>query len=327
MYLILPEPEQGIAERQFRMKWVGREVGEARKETEDETVRNVSTAWNVDHLGERAIHLTEDEQAWFWKFVEEWLRHEAGQRLMRGTSSDPAIRRLVDLLAHQRAPTSVLNALLENAIHTPPSRRPIIEGWESPENEYLIVVAVAALGGGNHVEAENRLRSGLRSANGRESLAAWKALEWWIEQSGRDVGVSLVPPSVASVRDIGVSIGASQQSGLLGALRAACAVYRSGNPEFIEAVHSWVIQGLRRLQWELDYRASVADRQFAEELPLHRHWCVWLAWAIDAAGHGQDETVRSWIEAGDADPLFIVRLVREWNQVSNAAGDARKTLQ
>lgn len=81
LYLVLPEPEQGIAERRFRAKWVGRDVNDATSATGEETIRNVAAAWNPDHLQMRAIRLTEDEQVWFWRFVEEWLRHEAGQSL------------------------------------------------------------------------------------------------------------------------------------------------------------------------------------------------------------------------------------------------------
>ena len=118
-----------------------------------------------------------------------------------------------------------------------------------------------------------------------------------------------------------MAIGMTQQSGLIGALRVACTVYENGNPEFIEAVHARIIQGLRRLRSELKYRTSVADRQVAEELPLRRHWCVWLAWAITDAGLGDDEEIRSWIEAGDNDPLCLVRFAREWYAASNRSGD------
>lgn len=321
MYLVLPEPETGIAARRFRAKWIGRDVNDATSEAGEETIRNVATAWNPDHLEERAIHLTEDEQAWFWRFVEEWLRHEAGHRLIRGASGDPAVDLLVDVLTHRPAPTSVLHSLAENAPPVLERRRPIVEQWGSPEKEYLMMVAAAALGGGDSHEAEHRLRLGARSPDGRKSLAAWKALEWWIVRSGTDGGVPLNPPSVESVRDIGIAIGTSQKSGLLGALRAACAVYRNRNPEFIEALHPQIVLGLRQLRLELDYRTSVTDRQIAEELPLHRHWCVCLAWAMTEADRGDDDVVASWIEVGQGDPLVIVRFASEWNATSDAGGD------
>ena len=320
MYLLLPEPEKGIAERRFRAKWIGRDVNDAMSEAGEETIRNVAAAWNPDCLEERAIDLTEDEQAWFWKFVGEWLRHEAGQRLIRGASGDPAVDLLVDLLTQRPAPASVLNRLADNAPPVLERRRPIVEQWSSPEKEYLMMVAAAALGAGDTDEAEHRLRLGARSTDWRKSLAAWKALEWWILRSGSDGGVTLNPPSVESVRDIGIAIGTSQKSGLIGALRAACAVYRNRNPEFIEALHSQIVQGLRQLRSELDYRTSVADRQIAEELPLHRHWCVWLAWAMRDAERADDEVVGSWIEEGDSDPLAIVRFVREWNAAHGIGG-------
>lgn len=322
LYLVLPEPERGIAERRFRAKWIGRDVTDATSETGVETIRNVAGAWNPDYVEKRAIRLTDDEQAWFWRFVEAWLRHEAGQSLMRVASSDPAIDSLVDVLTHRPAPPSVLHLLAENAARVSERRTPIVEQWSNPEQEYLMMVAAAALGGGDSGEAEHLLRLGTRSPDGRKSLAAWKALEWWIVRSGPDGEVSLNPPSVESVQDIGIAIATSQKSGLLGALRAACAIYRSRNPEFIEAVHPQVIQGLHQLRSELDYRASVTDRQIAEELPLHRHWCVWLALSMKDADRGDDEMVRAWIEAGDSDPLAIVRFVREWHAARDVGRDA-----
>ena len=325
-YLFLPEPEKGIAERRFRAKWIGLDVNDAAREAGDETIRNVAVAWNPSHLGKRAVRLTESEQEWFWRFAEAWLSHGALQRLMRGTTSDEAVDLLIDLMTHRRAPTSVLHRLAESAAFIPAGRRRIVEPLGSSENEYLRVVAAAALGGKDPGEAEYRLRLGTRSPDGRESLAAWKALEWWIVRSGRDAEAPLIAPSAESVRDIGVAIGTTQQSGLLGALRAARAVYRSRNPEFIEAVHSRVIQGLRRLRSELDYRSSVADRLVPRELPLHRHWCVWLAWAMTDADQGDDGVVGSWIEAGDGDPLVIVRFVREWHAASEVDGDSDKKL-
>ena len=126
------------------------------------------------------------------------------------------------------------------------------------------------------------------------------------------------PPSAASVGDIGLAIGTSQQSGLIGALTAACAVYRSRNPEFIDVIHSQAINGLRQLGSELDYRTGVPDRRVSDELPLRRHWCVWLAWTMKDAGKGDDDVVGSWIEAGDNDPLCLVRFAREWYSASRA---------
>ena len=322
LYLVLPEPEQGIAERRFRAKWVGRDVNDATSATGAETIGNVAAAWNPDHLEKCAISLTEDEQVWFWRFVEEWLRHEAGQSLLRGVSSDPASDLLVDLLTHRPAPASVLHRMAENGPPAPGRRRRIVEQLGSPEREYLMMVAAAALGGGDTGEAEHLLRLGTRSPDGGKSLAAWKALEWWIVRSGQDGEVIVNPPSVETVRDIGIAIGTSQRSSLLGALRAARAIYRSRNPEFIESVHSQIVQGLRRLRSDLDYRTSVADRKIAEELPLHRNWCVWLAWSMIDADKGDDEVVGAWIEAGDGDPLSIVRLVRDRHAAYGVGRDA-----
>ena len=144
-------------------------------------------------------------------------------------------------------------------------------------------------------------------------------------RSARDAAVPLIAPSAESVRDIGVAVGTTQRSGLLGVLRAACAVYRSRNPEFIEAVHSRVVQGLYRLQSELAYRSSVANRLAPQELPLHRHWCVRLAWAITDADKGDDAVAGSWIEEEeDDDPLVIVRLVRKWNADAKVGGDPKR---
>ena len=321
MYLVVPEPEPGIAEQRFRAKWIGREATQATADRPEPTIRNVAAAWNPDVVGERVIGLSDDEQRWFWGLVEEWLRHESTQRLVRGTSDDDAVQLLLDLLAHRRTPDSVLHRLAENASPVTGRRHPIAEQWGSPENEYRMVAASAALGDADRSEAEDRLRIGARSPDGRQSLAAWSALRWWIRQSAQSGEVPIHPPSLESIRDVGMAIGMTQQSGLIGAFRVACTVYENGNPEFIEAVHARIIQGLRRLRSELNYRTSVADRQVAEELPLRRHWCVWLAWAITDAGRGDDDAIRYWIEAGDNDPLCLVRFAREWYGASKRRDD------
>ncbi len=324
VYLALPEPEPGIAERRFRAKWIGRAFSGAWDSTRDATIRNVAASWNPDHAEEGVISLSEEEETWFWGLVYGWLRQESGQGVVLGNSRTRAVRLLVEVLIHRRAPASVIRRMGEAASHSLEHPVPIAEQWGSPENDYRMIVAFAALGGADPDESEHQLRIGTRSLEARVSLAAWSALRWWIAQCARADVPPMRLPSVESVRDIGVAIGTSQQSGLLGALRAASAVYRSRNPEFIEAIHSPVIQGLRRLKAELDYGTSAADRWIADELPLRRHWCVWLAWAMTGADKGDDEVVRSWIEAGDNDPLCLVRFAREWYAAFQTEGDTEE---
>ena len=321
VFLLLPEPERGIAERRFRAKWIGRDVEEATSNAGTETMRNAAVAWNPDYLDERALRLTSDEERWFWSFLDEWLHHESRAPLPFGVPSDRTVMLLLDLFVHRSAPSPVREWLVERASRIPERRTPFVEQWGSPTPEYLMIVASAALSGSDPREAGYRLRVGVRSPDGDVSLAAWNALQWWIVQSGRDTAVSLVPPSVEDVRDIGIAIATSHQSGLVGALRTASSVYRSRNPEFIESIHSRIVQGLAQLETELDYRTSATDRQHADELPLRRSWCVWLACRMRDANREDDPVVASWIEAGDRDPLCLVRFAREQYLASKSEED------
>ena len=207
VYLLLPEPEPGIAERRFRTKWIGREFKEAADSTRDGTIRNIAAAWNPDHAEERVISLSEREEAWFWSLVEEWLRNESRQRVMLGGSRDHAVSLLVEVLTHRRAPISVLHRLAENASPIQGGRIRTAKQWGSPENEYLMIAASAALGGGGSD------RSGT-SAAGREpglpdervSLAAWNALQL-VDRPvrARTAGnLNWVPPSAEGVCGISV---------------------------------------------------------------------------------------------------------------------------
>ena len=321
VYLVLPEPEPGIAEARFRAKWIGPDATEVVSGQREKVIRNVATSWNPDHVGERVIRLSDDEQEWFWEVAEEWLRHEAAQRVVRGTTADAALPRLVDVLAHRRAPASVLNQLRANARRVPQPRHPMAEWWASPVHEHRIVAACAALGVGDRSEAEDRLRIGARSSDGSTSLAAWDALGWWVRQASQTGTVPVRPPSLECVRDIGVAIGTTRESGLIGALRVARTVYNSGNTEFIEAIHSRVVEGLKRLRAELDYGAGRENRLMSDEVSIRRYWCVWLAWTMRGADK-DDEVVSSWIEAGDSDPLCLVRFVRDWYAASKLREDA-----
>lgn len=323
MYLVVPEPEPGVAERRFRTKWIGRkfEPPSSSTSTCDDILGNIVAAWNPDCAGDQVITLSGEEEDWLWSFVDDWLRYEASQRVWGGTSRGPQVPRLVDLLIHRRAPGSVIKRMAEAVAPTIGKRARSAEEWGSPENEYLMIAACAAFGGEKPVAAEHRIRLAARSPDERESSAAWDALRWWLRESARTEGAGMQPPSAEGVRDIGIAIGTSQQSGLIGALRAACAAYRSRNPEFIEAIHTQTIQGLRQLRSELDYRERAADRRVWDELPVRRHWCVWLAWAMTHADKGDDEVVQSWIKAGDDDPLCVVRFVR-WYAAYSAEGDA-----
>ncbi|MDE2660755.1 MAG: SIR2 family protein [Acidobacteriota bacterium] len=322
VYLTLPEPEVGMAERRFRAKWIGPEATEAGAAGPEETILNVAAAWNPENLGARAIGLSESEEEWFWAFVEEWIRPKTRQRMLLGTLRPNAVRLLVDLLSHRQAPASLLNQMADTKTRAGEGLTRIADEWEDPGSDYRMIAAAAAFGQGDTSDAEDRLRLGTRASDARVSLASWQALRWWLRRCVQTRGVPTRPPSMETVREIGVTIGTSQQSGLLGALAAATAVYESGNLEFIGAIHSQTTQGLQQLRTELDYRAGVADRRSSDELPLRRQWCVSLAWNMADAEHGDDEVIRSWIEAGDNDPLCLVRFTREWHAASRSGGSA-----
>ena len=315
VYMSLPEPESGIASERFRATWIGREVDET---AGSRTILNVAAAWNPDHLGERAIHLSQEEEEWFWKLVEGWLRYESGRRSLFGSPSDAAVPFLVDLLTHRPAPSSVLSRL-EEAVTTVPDRRlPTAVQLGSPENQYLMTAASAALGGSDPSEGEHRIRLGARSADVRVCLAAWNGFRWWIKRSAPGGTVQITRPSEEAVRDVGVAISTTQQGGLIGALQTASTILESPNPEVVEAIRPFIMRGMDRLRHELAYARATANRQAPEEVALGRHWCVWLAWLLTDAGHGDNEVVKSWIKTGDDDPLYIVRSVREWHAVSRA---------
>lgn len=315
VYMSFPEPEPGIASERFRATWIGREIDEP---AGSRTVLNVAAAWNPDHLGGHTIHLSQEEEKWFWKLVEGWLHHESGRRSLFGSPTDAAVPFLVDLLTHRRAPSSVLSRVEEAATAVPDPRLPTAVQLGSPENEYLMTAASAALGGGDSAEGEHRIRLGTRSIDVRVCLAAWNGLRWWIKRSAKGVSVPMARPSVEAVRDVGVAISTTQQSGLVGALQTAGTILEYRNPEFVEAILPFIIGGMDRLRRELTYAHTTANRHAPEELALSRHWCVWLAWLLTDAGQGDDEVVKSWIQSGDNDPLYIVRSVREWHAAAKA---------
>ena len=321
VYMSFPEPEPGIARERFRTKWIGREVDETESSTRSRTILNIAAAWNPDRLEGHCIRLSQEEEEWFWELVAGWLRHESGRRSLFGSPSDAAVPFLMDLLTQRRAPSSVLSCLEEAATPVPDPRLPTAVQLGNLENEYLMIAAYAALGGGDSDEAEHRIRLGARSIDSRVSLAAWDGLRWWIKRSAKEGPVPMARPSMEAIRDVGVAISTTQQSGLVGALKTAGTIFEYPIPEFVDAIRPFIIRGMGRLRRELTYAHTTAKRQAPEELALSRHWCVWLAWFLTDAGHGDNDVVKSWIQTGDDDPLYIVRSVREWH----AAWKAERT--
>ena len=43
------------------------------------------------------------------------------------------------------------------------------------------------------------------------------------------------------------------------------------------------------------------------------------AWKMMDAEHGDDEVIHSWIEAGDNDPLCLVRFAKAWHSASQSS--------
>lgn len=308
VFLTLPEPQPGLAEKRFRQKWLNvNNILQEDLESLAENLWQVGNAifWLREH--ERILHLSDDEKKYLIRLVGKWadihisrhyhpsLRHffPLGEDPLR-KATRLSINGLRAILPEVVMPISIANRLYEKAQ----------ELKEAGIPAFALMASIVNSLPDRFDEVVLSMRMGLVSDKSALAEDATWGLFYWMK-AANTAEPPFPRPSTELVREIGLIV-ATRRSGTLDvALQIAEWIFDKGNEDQRGAVSELVFQGLGYLAEELRYdRSQEGDEN---SIPSLRARCARLA--VSAANHGFEKvpSVARWLKTIENDPMPEVR--------------------
>ena len=331
VFLKLPEPEPGLAEKRLRAAWVrsGTWEDEGRESLEKILADAGAALERLPGLGQE-IEFTCAERAALKEALERWAAMGPStilpwNRPLRLHDWRSTLRNVAALLLELEVSPATAQTLLDTVRKLGTERTPAFELLPGiVKSDVALADSAAAL-----------LRIGLGGSTPEQREQAASAcigLYRWLRASALE-GSRLPRPPVHLVFEIGVIIAAPRWIALSQALEIAAWVFKEGTEEHRELLRPSVLSGLESLRRTLVFREIsshplVEQPQVSEDdvdVPWLRWRCVQLAKAMDSAGFGDEAAVTGWLEDAGNDPLPELRFaVEDWQDggVSKNAPDS-----
>ena len=305
VFLLLPEPEPGLAEKRFRHKWLA-----SKRAPQEKAPSLDDILWQVGmtmfHLKnhERLLSLSQYERSYLVEVVKQWSDIPLPRHYVPFFESqlyEPirnALKGLPTVIAEIKIPGDIGEKLYQKMQVLNDSGIPAFG---------LIAGLVKAMP--NHFdELALLMRTGLAAENEALAKGAATALYHWLTTSDR-VASQIQPPPSDLVREIGIMIAARRKGPLSQALQIAKWVFDEGNDEQKEAIRQLSLDGLGYLLEELRYDRE-HDPDDDIDIPLLRWRSAQFAVSLSEHGYGDDPTVSRWLQIAEDDPLPEVRYVK-----------------
>ena len=317
VFLWLPEPDPGTAEKLFRRKWLSGDINRFDSVTQSDT-NSFTVSWgtapaNPDKLEDVLLNvgtaiaalrnygiplqLSDNERRFLTDLVELWVAADFPSHTVRyfqAAARQPtvlALRGLIPILTAVVIPQPVGERLFEKLRKLTDSGTPCFE---------LIHSLAKAIPAQND-ELVIWLRIGLASIDESLARSALLGLHSWLGASV-ETEASFQSPPEDLLREVGFKIASRSNVALPQALQLATWVFREGTSEHRQILNDLAALGLRYLAEELAYdREHNLDSNV--DLPLLRWLCVELAQAMANGGMRDDPAVDLWLRLGEEDPL------------------------
>ena len=320
-FLLLPEPTPGIAEKNFRLKWLSGDINRfqdsihrdgntvsfsigtkpGNPDNVDDILWNVGSAISGLRKAGQMLRLTSDEQKYVEGAISEWVAADIPMDsilLFQGAARQPtvrAIRGLASILADED-----MSMPFDERLFT---KFRLLINSDTPCFE--LVPPLAKRMPNRYDELITWLRMGLVSNDWEMAASAISGLYSWMAALVVD-GESLPMPPDDVLREIGIIIASRRSVSLPQAMQLAIWVFAEGKQFHRDALSALTIQGLSYLAEELKYD-RVHEREDYTDVPLLRWRCVQLAQSMAKCGFRETPAIRLWLEAGLGDPLPEVR--------------------
>ena len=317
-FLVLPEPEPGLADRRFRRKWLTSDAVQSRHDMSrsggtirvelgsypDDPTKLEDTLW---HLGMAVValraqgssfDLTDVERDRVVDLVSQWANspinthsHDPISSQMRRYSRW-ALEGLVPILSRTEIPEPVGESLFEKLKTLTESGTPAF----GPIGGLIRALPHRA------AELASWLRTGLASGSRDMASGALSGLSSWIHVSNSsDLSVQSPPEDI--LREVGLIIAARRKESLSEALQIAKQVFDDGNDDQQDVIFNFTLDGLEYLAAELRYGVENDDI----DIPNLRWRCTQLASSMSRAGFSCRPAVARWLELAPTDPFREIR--------------------
>ena len=319
-FLVLPEPESGLAAQRFRRRWLS---GNAVKSRVDVTkskgsirvtlgerprdcARLEDALWNVGnaiHLTRSlggSIELTDLERDHLIDLVSQWSRvplvsHDdpfMQSEILRWTTW--GLEGTTPILPEIDIPIGVGETYFKKLMDLTESGIPAYGPVGS------LIRIIPDLKG----DVVDWLRIGLSSGSRDMATSAVAGLTFWMQDCSK-ASPREIPPPLELVRELGLIIAGRRKEPLEAALQAAIWVFEEGCNSLRDPIRDFALKGLNYLADELRYDREQHDYV---NVPKLRQLCARLALSMHKAGLGGEPAVVRWQRIASEDPLPEVRL-------------------
>ena len=311
VYFILPEMEEGQAERSFRLKWLtSNSESQARGlDYSSNMLAQVGAAVSgLRRWGRPLVLSIEDEQ-----HIATHIENLVEKFSSRSVSFSFGVRSTIVHVASLATEITVPNHIAENLfrrvefmlVSQSHSRDPML----GLVRDIRIALGFAVIPGlvraipDRFEDMSLWLRTGLASEDDARVRGAMAAIRSWLSASAAS---TLRPIPDDLIREVGVIIAADRRSALVEALVCARLVFDRGSESHRNTIGPLALQGLSYLAEKLEY-----DAEGAIDGDLHtlRLLCAQLATKMAPHGFENDAAVAKWLDIGRSDPFPETRNV------------------
>ena len=304
-FMVLPEPNMGLAEERFRTKWLNPDIL-----NEPNPPQTGKILWEVGAaIGNLAIHgirfsLSVEDKRYLMGVVDRWIQEPIPVPLQYAGETNPHFAGVSEYV--RKAIGGLQHILLEIDISVE-SANALFEKWQRLNLSEMLALSVGLVKvlPERFEDVIQSLRMGLASDDSKKAQNAAKALEFWLK-AGTAKGENLARPSIDLVQEVGVIISTRRKAALLQALLVAKWVVENGSVEQRNAIGVLLVQGLGYLAEELSYEIP-HDEDL--DVPVLRWGCTNLAISMAQKDWADEPAVVRWVKNAGDDPLPEVRRV------------------
>ena len=304
VFLLLPQPQPGLAEQRFRRKWLNTDnLPQGDGADLDEILWQVGSAISGLKDRQQPLTLSDKEKNYLADIVGQWAEYPPLPQIEIGIFRD---NKRIDLAS--RAIDGLLSILLAVSIPETTATKldkkvQALKGSDTPGLGLIAGIVKALPDRADEIALLVRME--LTSDNKGWSGNAIRGLYHWLKTAS-DSTLGILPPPDDLVREIGIIIATRRKVVLKQALQIAKWVFEKENEDQREIIGPLAIQGLGYLIEELRYdREHDQDNDF--DVPFLRWVCTHLALAMAEHGLADDPTIARWLEIAKEDPLPEVR--------------------
>ena len=304
VFLELPEPELGLAERCFRKKWLDvSNLQQDRDASLSEILWQIGNAISWLRHRKRSLHLTENEKNYLTEIAERWAELPIPHRripFFEDQNQEFTRRSIIGLraiLPEISLPDSMVRKLYGK----------IRDLNESETPGFTLMAGIVRFLPDRFDEIVQSMRVGLVSDKSiLAEDAAWGLFYWMKVSNAPDA--SCPKPPIDLVREIGVIIASRRSVSLDIALQITRWIFDEGSEEQKTAVSELAIQGLDYLLEELRY--DKRHERDEDSIPSLRRRCVQLAVSMAQRGFEETPVVLRWLKDAESDPMPEVRYAK-----------------